>query len=198
MAHVSAILKGMRPYRLTLLPVLLSLAACAATGASQPVERLDEGTGVTVASLQKPIEFVESGVLALNKHASFAYLGPVEWDRMGTISYGLWLHVAPGNDAQVAAIGAPGAVDLQVDGESLTLATIEAPKLGREPYATVVPWGQTAVFGVTVPQLRRLAGAKELRLRFRGSDGAAVDFMTGAGAATDIGAFLQARGLTGD
>ncbi len=188
----------MRLYRLPLLPMFLSLAACAATGASQPIERLDEGTGVTVASLQKPIEFVESGVLALNKHASFAYLGPVEWDRMGAISHGLWLHVAPGNDAQVAAIGAPGAVDLQIDGESLTLATIEAPKLGREPYATVVPWGQTAMFGVTVPQLRRLAGAKELRLRFRGSDGASVDFQTGAGAAADIAAFLQARGLTGD
>ncbi len=198
MAHVFAILAAMRMRLLSLLPILLGLAACAATGASQPIERLDEDTGVTVASLQKPIEFVESGVLALNKHASFAYLGPVEWDRMGAISYGLWLHVAPGNDTPVSEIAAPGAVVLQLDGESVPLATMPAPKLGREPYSPLVSWGQTAMFGVTVPQLRRLAQGKQLSLRFRGNDGASVEFLSTTSATADFAAFVQSRGLTAD
>ena len=29
---------------------------------------------------------------------SFAYLGPVEWDNMGDVRYGLWVHLVPGND----------------------------------------------------------------------------------------------------
>ncbi len=194
----SLYLKDMRRSRLPFVPFLLGLAACAATGASKPIESLDEVTGVTVGSLQKPIEFVQSGVLSLNKHASFAYIGPVEWDRMGSISYGLWLHVAPGNDRPVAAIGAAGAVELMLDDETIVLATTTAPKLGQEPYAPAVPWGQTAIFGVTVPQLRRLGQSKQLRLRFRGADGAPVDFLPVAAAAADFAAFVQARGLTGD
>jgi hypothetical protein len=188
----------MRLRHLIFAPILLGLAACAATGASKPVERLDEDTGVTVGSLQKPIEFVQIGVLALNKHASFAYLGPVEWDRMGAISYGLWLHVAPGNDRPVAEIVTPGTVDLLLDGQPLVLATMPAPKLGQEPYTPAVPWGQTAVFGVTVPQLRQLAQAKQLILRFRGVDGTPVDFLPSAATTADFASFLQAQGITGD
>jgi hypothetical protein len=182
----------------SLVPILLVLAACAGTGSSQPFERLDEDTGVTVGSLQKPVEFVENGVVALNKHASFAYLGPVEWDRMGAISYALWLHIAPGNDTQVAEIGAPGAVALLLDGQSMVLTPMQPQKLGREPYEAVVPWGQTAYFAVTVAQLRELAHGTQLRLRLRGLDGAPVDFLASRAAPADFAAFVQARGLTGD
>jgi hypothetical protein len=188
----------MRWYRFPFALILAVLAACAATGASQPVERLDEDTGITVAALRRPIEFVEVGVLSLNKHASFAYLGPVEWDRMGAITYGLWLHVAPGNDRPVAEIGASGAVGLVLDDQTIVLQASSAPKLGHEPYAPEVPWGQTGFFGVTVPQLRELARGKDLKLRLRGADGTPVDFMATAPAAADFAAFVQSRGITGD
>jgi hypothetical protein len=70
---------------------LLALGACAAT---QPAvrleERLDEATGVTLTTLDRPLEFFcplpEKGLEA----ASFSDLGLAEVNRMGTRSYYLW------------------------------------------------------------------------------------------------------------
>jgi len=174
------------------------LAACASTAAHQPFERLDESTGMTVSGLSAPLEFVESGLLSINKHASFAYLGPVEWDRMGDISYGLWLHIAPGNDRQVAAIDAPSSVSLVLDDGELVLEGMSAPKLGKEAYAALVPWGQAAYFKASPPMLRRIAASGQLLVRCRGADGATVEFKPDQATKPVLMAFLQARGITGD
>jgi len=174
------------------------LAACASTAAHRPVERLDENTGMTVAALDSPLEFVESGRLSINKHASFAYLGPVEWDRMGEISDGLWLHVAPGNDRQVATIDAPAAVTLVLDDGELVLEPMTPPKLGKEAYTALVPWGQTLYFKATPTMLRRIASSGQLLLRCRGADGEIVEFQPDQATKPALSSFLQARGITGD
>jgi len=68
--------------------LILALAAgCAGQSSTKPVEVLDERTGMTLAALEEPIELLPSlqGTnFAAGKRATFAYLGPVEWDRMGT------------------------------------------------------------------------------------------------------------------
>jgi hypothetical protein len=174
------------------------LAACASTASNQPVERLDEQTGVTVAGLAKPLEFVESGLMSINKHASFAYLGPVEWDRMGNISYSLWLHVAPGNDRQVGPINAPSAVSLGLDGGELVLEAMPAPELGTKTYAALVPWGQTVYFKASPTILRRIAASGQLLIRCRGVDGETVEFKPDQVTNQVFMTFLQARGITGD
>src|SRR5580692_703271 len=105
------------------------LAACGGGASIKPSEVQDERTGMTVGTLDKPIELVQGMQVsaASERRASFAYLGPVEWDNMGNISYGLWIHVAPGNDWRFEDIHAPGAVSLSLDDGSTPLAVIQAP-----------------------------------------------------------------------
>ena len=81
------------------------MAGCAGQATVKPVEALDEHTGVTVGALKEPIELLPSAqiaTLSFGKRPNFAYLGPVEWNRSGDLSYGLWVHVVPGNDGSPA------------------------------------------------------------------------------------------------
>jgi hypothetical protein len=178
-------------------------AACLSGGCSgpatrQPVEHLDSRTGVTVATLKRPVEFVEAGALNIGKRTSFAYLGPVEWDRMGEIRYGLWMHVAPGNDRAVVDITSPAAVNLRLDAEVVTLSPLEAPKLGVEPYPAAAPWGQTSYFTLSIELLKRLATADRLRLQVRGVDGQSVEFESVRATRPMLAEFARSRGITVD
>lgn len=156
---------------------------------------------MTVGALQQPIEFVETSqnaALANGKRTSFAYLGPVEWDRMGEITYGLWIHVAPGNDAQVGDIHMRGAVTLRLDDGPLVLSPIEAPKLGRGPYQPMVSWGQSAYFELNVQMLKRMAASTRLALDFHAPDDSMVNFMPSHDARAPLTQFAHARGITDD
>ncbi|HMD74928.1 MAG TPA: hypothetical protein VKG05_13790 [Steroidobacteraceae bacterium] len=182
----------------TVLAAAGHIAGCAGPRAREPIENLDERTGITIATLQAPIEFVETGVLNVGKRSSFAYLGPVEWDRMGEIRYGLWMHVAPGNDRAVGDITSPAAVSLSLDDAVVPLSILEAPRLGLEAYASAVPWGQTAYFALSADLLKRLAAAERLTLHFRGLDAQLVDFEPIRASLPALAAFARSRGLIVD
>ena len=174
------------------------LAGCAST---KPAEVLDERTGTTVGALQDPIEFVETAqnaALAGGKRTSFAYLGPLEWDRSGEISYGLWLHVAPGNDKPVGDIRSKGSVRLDLDDGSVVLSPIDASISGVGPYRPVAAWGQTAYFQLDVAMLKRMAASQKLDLNFRAPDESLVEFLPSRDTRTTLTQFLHARGITGD
>ncbi len=176
------------------------LAGCAGLSTIKPAEVLDEQTGVTVGALQEPIEFVEgaqNASLAATKRASFAYLGPVEWDRMGDITYGLWIHVAPGNDRQIGDLQAAGAVTLELDDGPLVLAKMPPPGDGHGPYRPVVSWGQTGYFALDVDRLKRVAGSHKLVLAFRTDDGP-VEFQPSQDTRTTLLQFVRARGIIDD
>jgi len=174
------------------------LAACAST---KPAEVLDERTGTTVGALQDPIEFVEAAqnaAVAGAKRPSFAYLGPLEWDRAGDITYGLWLHVAPGNDKPVGDIRSEGSVRLNLDDGSVVLAPIDASIVGVGPYRPVVAWGQTAYFQLDVEMLKRMAASRKLDLSFRAPDESVVEFLASRDTRSTLTQFLHARGITAD
>src|SRR5277367_2808213 len=89
------------------------MAGCASSPSTKPVEYLDDRTAMTVGALKEPIELVPSlprvGVFQFGKRPSFAYLGPIEWDRSGSLVYGLWVHIAPRNERPMADIRSPAA-----------------------------------------------------------------------------------------
>lgn len=177
------------------------MAGCASQSSSKPVEVLDERTGATVGALKEPIELMPSAqdaALISRKRVSFAYLGPVEWNRSGAISYGLWIHIAPGNDRQPGDIHTPAALTLILDDGSLTLSVIAAPKLGRDPYRQVVSWGQTAYFDLTAEALRRMAASRKLDLDVRAVDGSIIRFSSTLDSHAALTQYLQNRGITGD
>lgn len=178
------------------------LAGCAGQ-TIKPAEVLDETTGMTVGALQEPIEFVQNAqnaaALASAKRTSFAYLGPIEWDRMGEISYGLWIHVAPGNDAQVGSIVAHGAVTLQLDQGPMVLTPAETPGVGHGPYKPVVSWGQTAYFKLDEEMLKRIAASKKLVLDFKSPDqSGTVEFSPTHDTSATLTEFARTRGITVD
>ena len=189
--------------RLSLIPVVIAgglLAACAGQSAIKPAEVLDERTGMTVGALQAPVEFVESAQnsAASGKRISFAYLGPVEWDRSGELTYALWIHVAPGNDKPVGDIRSEGALTVLLDDGPSVLVPSDAPAAGSGPYQPIASWGQTSYFTINVELLRRMAASRKLQLDFRAQDQSTVEFTPTHDTHVTLTQFLQARGITAD
>ena len=177
------------------------MAGCSSLSSTKPVEVLDERTAVTFGALKEPIELVpgaQNAVLILGKHTSFAYLGPVEWNRSGALSYGLWIHIAPGNDRQAGDIHAPAAVTVVLDDGPLALSPMTAPALGRAPYRPVASWGQTAYFGLTVETLRRMGASRKLELDVRAVDGSVISFIPTLDTRAVLTQYMKNRGITGD
>jgi len=185
-----------------LLAVLLGvLWGCSGESARKPDEVLDERTGVTWAALRQPIELVQGAQSALvlsGKTPSFAYLGPVEWNRSGDISYSLWLHVVPGSDRQVGDIREDGALVLMLDDGPLGLVPAEAAKIGREPYKRIASWGQTAYFRIDAKGLIRMAASHKLTLDIRGTDGTAVAFNAADDTHAVLSEYLRVRNIIAD
>ena len=192
------------PMRTRLIPVVMLfglLLGCAGQPSTKPVESLDERTGVTVTSLKKSIELLPSAqfsALAPHNGTSFAYMGPVEWNRSGEFSYGLWVHIAPGNGAQFGDIHAPDALTLTLDDGPVPLTVLQAAKLGSEPYPQAVSWGQTAYFALTIETLRRMAASRKLELDVHATDGTVIAFSALVDMRATLAEYVQSRGLTGD
>jgi len=187
--------------------ILVLLSACASQPSSKSVEYLDDRTAMTVGSLKEPIELVpnlrQSGGLPVlgslvGKKISFAYLGPVEWDPSGAIVYGLWIHIAPGNDRPIADIRSPTALTLVLDGGTRVLTPIDAPQLGRGAYQAAASWGQTAYFELTVEMLKQMAASVKLELNVRAADDSIVNFIAGGDTRETLTDYLHSRGITDD
>jgi hypothetical protein len=183
---------------------IVLLSACASSSSNKPVEYLDDRTAITIGSLKEPIELVpslhQSGLhpLSMGKKASFAYLGPVEWDRSGTNVYGLWVHLAPGNDQAIVDIRSPAAVTLILDSGARVLTSIDAPQLGRGAYQPVASWGQTAYFELTAEMLKQMAASQKLELNVRATDDSVVNFAATGDTRATLAGYLHSRGITGD
>jgi hypothetical protein len=185
--------------------VIVLLSACASQSSIKPVEYLDDRTAMTVGSLKEPIELVPSlrqgglhVITNLTKRLSFAYIGPVEWDRSGSIVYGLWVHIAPGNDRPIADIRSAAALTLVLDNGTRVLSPIDAPQLGRGAYQPVASWGQTAYFELTVEMLKQMATSEKLELNVRAADDSVVNFVASGDTRATLTDYLHSRGITDD
>ncbi len=181
----------------------LIAAGCADHGPAKPVEILDEHTGMTLAVLKEPIELVQSSTNAslasgVGRRPTFAYAGPVEWDRMGTFGYALWVHIAPGNDRPVSDPRAPGAVTLILDDGPLVLSPIQTPALGRDAYPAVVSWGQTVYFELTTDMLKQMAASQKFELDVRAADDSIMSFIPSHDTRATLTEYARERGITGD
>jgi hypothetical protein len=186
--------------RLALMICLLSagISPCRA----KSIEMLDERTGVTLAALSHPLAFVETGIYDLlgpDKQPSVIYLGPVERDRSGAYSYALWVQLAPGvGGHRFDDIRAEGAIVLELDGQPVTLAALDAPVIETSPYQPIAPVGQTAYFAVDGALLRRMADSRHFTLKIRAGDLTVVDFIPRHNTANALNQFVVDRGLTGN
>ncbi|HEX3602723.1 MAG TPA: hypothetical protein VHU43_01430 [Steroidobacteraceae bacterium] len=195
--------------RLPLIAIVASsvlMNACGTPASIKPVEYLDDRTAMTVGSLKEPIELVPSLrqtgglhlITNLGKRVSFAYLGPVEWDRSGSIVYGLWVHIAPGNERPIADIRSNAAITIVLDNGTRVLTPIDAPQLGRGAYQPVASWGQTAYFELTVEMLKQMAASEKLELNVRAADDSIVNFVASGDTRETLSNYIHSRGITDD
>ncbi len=188
--------------RIAVIPLVLLiglLGGCAGSSRTAPVEALDERTGITLGVLKEPIELVPSHPeIGAAKRTTFAYLGPVEWNRSGTLTYGLWMHIAPGTDRALLDIRESAAPTLVLDDGVVVLSRMEAPYRGRSAYKQAAPWGQIAYFDLNVATLRRMAASRKLELDVGAVNGTTVSFSPTLDTRAVLTRYLQDRGLTGD
>jgi hypothetical protein len=158
--------------------LILLLAACAAGPDNEVREQLDERTGVTVTRMKEALQFYsplpELGLQA----TSFAYLGPLEVNRMGTRSTYLWLSVLPGNDAREpdpTQSEKPTRLLLVVDDErfELQIAASSAVEidLGARAYPRPADWAREGYWSASPELLARLANAGSLLLEIDSGEG---------------------------
>jgi hypothetical protein len=178
------------------------MSACASEPPAASVEKLDERTGMTLASLPQPMAFVETGiadVLAPDKQPSIVYLGPEEWDRSGDFSYVLWVQVAPGVDGhRIDDIRTRGAMLLKLDDGTVSLAALDQPVTTSSPYAPVPGVGQSVYFSVDIALLKRMAASSKIVLNVRAGDLSMVDFIPRQETRGALKQFILDRNITGD
>lgn len=159
---------------------LLALAACASTGPELRLsERLDEKTGVTVTTLDRPLEFFcplpEKGLEA----ASFADLGLIEVNRMGVRSYYLWFSVLWGR-VDPGRIEVPKFSTLDLDLGSAALAFRAAdrvdPPVRMRLYESAAEWSVEFKFALTPDQVRTIAHSSLPTLRVTAESGEVFAF----------------------
>jgi hypothetical protein len=175
-----------------------TLGGCGGEVAIKPVERLDEQSALTVAVLANPIALLATGTQVFGKQVSMAYVGPVEWNRMGNISYSLWLELAPTDDQHFKDVTEPKSVIFLLDDGPLVLSPGAAPRVGREPYQPLASWGQTIYFEMSLEDLKRLAATRELRVRIRRIGGVDVDFEPAGETHSALTEYLNGRLVTWD
>lgn len=154
---------------------------------------------MTMGALLRPLAFVETGiydVLVPDKQPSVVYIGPVEWDRSGDLSYLLWVQVAPGVGGHgLDDIRARGAVTLTLDDGSVELSALNDPVLASSPYHPIAPVGQTAYFPIDAALLKRLASSKKIVLNVRAGDLSMVNFITKDEVRAAMQQFIIDRGV---
>jgi hypothetical protein len=178
------------------------LAGCASQSPVKSVEMLDERTGMTMGALLQPMAFIEIGIYDLlvpDKRPSVVYIGPVEWDRSGDLSYLLWVQVAPGvGGHRLDDIRARGAINLRLDDGPVVLSALELPVGASSPYRPMAPVGQTAYFSIDVALLKRMAASQRLALNIRAGDLTMVDFIPTQGTRAALKQFVIDRGIASD
>ncbi len=147
---------------------MTGLTACAPTRSEVRLsERLEERTGITITTLDRPLEFFspqpERGIDA----ASFADLGLAEINTMGTRSYYLWTSLLWGRD-DPAGTSTPKVASIAVESDKGCLL-LDAAKRIDPPghvtlYAPQANWSEQIVFSLTIDQVRAIATAQTLAL----------------------------------
>jgi hypothetical protein len=189
--------------------VALLLQACASVSQFSPksVDVLDPRSGVTLGVMPEPLAFIETGVFhgkapgkaVPDKQPGIVYLGPVERDRSGQFTYGLWVQVVPGEGGHLLDdIRARGAVSLKLDDGLVTLAPVDLPEIEGSPYPDEPFVSQAAYFAVDVPTLKRMEDTQKIVLSLRTPFLTTVDFIPKHETHTALQQYLHDRGIAGD
>ena len=157
-----------------LIPLLLVLASCSATGPLVE-ESFDPGNGATVLRATKPLVLYRDNSAYAAFARDFVYLGPVEVNSMGSYDYYLWLGVwSTMRDNRLTDVrDGFETVVLLADGQPIPLEfsgwTLDTIGVTQPVYVKPVAGAADAYYRVTIDQIRLIAAAREIDLRVGGA-----------------------------
>ncbi len=142
----------------------VTLASCA----RQPIEhsRLDS-SGLTVVTLGEAVLLAHAVPRVAAGARDYAYIGPVEINRMGLREFYLWISLASTIDREYLGLTPVDATELVliVDDEAMEFSIgILNTDLDVAPYASSAPVYATLEVSTTLDQIRRIAAAETVEL----------------------------------
>ncbi len=167
------------------------LAGC--TTQSSSVSRLDS-SGLTVVTLTDAIVFARPVRTLAAGARDYAYIGPIEINRMGDRQYYLWIALASTVDRGLAGLDPAHAVELVlvVDESPMVLPLIEwDTTLDHPPYNSTTPIYATLAAHTSLDQIRRIAGANSVELHFVVAAGNTARYQRWQGEWTALSEFVR-------
>jgi hypothetical protein len=158
---------------LTVCAALAALLTTACVSNPEPVvSKLDPRTMVTINYIKSPFIFFRARGASHAAAQDYVYIGPLEANRSGDYRYYLWLATWSSID-NIPSEQSPErleTVDLIADGKSLTLkmngASVAAVGASEAVYPKPVGWATEVYYDLSLQQLRVIAEATDLKLRF--------------------------------
>ncbi len=147
------------------------LPACAAK--TQLISRLDV-SGLTVVTLDEPMLLARPVPRLAAAARDYAYLGPVEINRMGNREHFLWLGLASTIDRELAGVPQADVQTLAVllDDRPMLLPLVQwVAELDQSPYETVAPLDATFAARASLDQIRRMSAAKSVEVHLVSTSG---------------------------
>lgn len=138
------------------------------TTPTSSVSRLDS-SGLTVVTLTDAVEFVRPVRTLASGARDYAYVGPIQINRMGDRQYYLWIALASTVDRDLIGLAPMDAVELLlvVDGSPMMLPLTEwDTNLDIPPYDPAAPIYRTLAAHTSLDQIRRIAKADSVEIQF--------------------------------
>ncbi len=163
--------------RLDFLIVIAALAAASMSGCAantNVTSRLDSN-GLTVVTLDEPIVLARPVRQLAAAAGDYAYLGPVEINRMGNRDYFLWVGLASTIDRKLSGVSPAEVRELAVliDGSPMLLPLVHwTADLEQSPYETAAPLYATFAAHASLDQIRRISSAASVEVHLVSASGA--------------------------
>ena len=160
-----------------LLVILTALTGCAS---NNPVNSRLDSSGLTVVTLDNVVVLSRSTPHLTTAARDYAYLGPVEINRMGKLQHYIWLGMATTVDRKLARETDTKAVTLALllDGTpmSLPLTNWDTELLDFPPYKTGVPVYESLGAPVSLDQISRIAQTNSIEIYVINDEGTSAGY----------------------
>lgn len=149
--------------------VVATLFVLSACGTQQPTTSRLDSSGLTVVTLDDMIVLARPIPQLTASARDYAYISPIEINRMGDRHHYLWIGLASTVDRGLsdASLAAADTFALLVDGQPMTLPLSDwNTTLDQSPYETPLPLYATLHARASLDQIKRIASAQIVEAHF--------------------------------
>ena len=167
-----------KPVRISCALAVVAITVCACAAHAPVATRLDS-SGLTIVTLHQAVMLARPVPQIAVAARDYAYIGPVEINRMGHRDHYLWVGLASTVDRRFADASPEDAdsLALLVDGQPMVLALSDwNVTLDQLPYSATVPLYATLSGHASLDQIERIAAANFIDVHVVTRDGKSVKY----------------------